>query len=131
MTEKKRTRPPPLAELAEQGPGFPIVGIGASTGGLEAFTELLGALPVDTGLAFVLVPHLAPRYASQMAEILSRATAMQVTEVGDGQRVEPDRVYVIPPNRNLILSQGTLRLLPREKGPGQYRPIDFFFRSLA
>ncbi|HEX3125964.1 MAG TPA: CheR family methyltransferase [Thermoanaerobaculia bacterium] len=107
------------------------MGIGASAGGLEAFTELLGALPVDTGLAFVLVPHLAPRYASQMAEILSRATAMQVTEVGDEQQVEPNRVYVIPPNRNLILSQGTLRLLPREKGPGQYRPIDFFFRSLA
>ena len=131
MTDKKRTRPPPLAELEEQGPGFPIVGIGASAGGLEAFTELLGALPIDTGLAFVLVPHLAPRYASQMAGILSRATAMQVTEVGDKQRVEPNRVYVIPPNRNLSLSQGTLRLLPREKGPGQYKPIDFFFHSLA
>jgi two-component system CheB/CheR fusion protein len=107
------------------------VGIGASAGGLEAFIEMLGALPVDTGMAFVLVPHLAPRYASHMAEILSRATAMQVTEAGDEERVEPNRVYVIPPNHNMIFSQGVLRLLPREKGPGQHRPIDFFFRSLA
>jgi two-component system CheB/CheR fusion protein len=131
MADRKRTRPSPEAERAEQGPGFPIVGIGASAGGLEAFTEMLGALPVDTGMAFVLVPHLAPRYASQMAEILSRATAMQVSEAGDEQRVEPNRVYVIPPDHNLLLSQGALRLLPREKAPGQYRPIDFFFRSLA
>jgi two-component system CheB/CheR fusion protein len=133
MGDKRRTRPPPrgTAENPEQAPGFPIVGIGASAGGLEAFTEMLGALPVDTGMAFVLVPHLAPRHASQMAEILSRATAMQVTEAGDEEKVEPNRVYVIPPNHNMILSQGALRLLPREKGPGLYRPIDCFFRSLA
>jgi two-component system CheB/CheR fusion protein len=112
-------------------PPFSIVGIGASAGGLEAFTQMLGALPVDTGMAFVLVPHLAPNYASQMAEILGRATALRVTEAGDGLRVEPNRVYVIPPDRNMILAKGVLQLLPREKTPNQYRPIDFFFRSLA
>ncbi len=112
-------------------PPFSIVGIGASAGGLEAFTQMLGALPVDTGMAFVLVPHLAPNYASQMAEILGRATAMQVTEAGGEPRVQPNRVYVIPPDRNMIISQGVLQLLPREKTPNQYRPIDFFFRSLA
>ena len=110
---------------------FPIVGVGASAGGLEAFTQMLGALPVDTGMAFVLVQHLAPKHASLLAEILSRTTAMPVTEVQNEPRVKPNRVYVIPPDRNMVISRGVLKLLPREEARGQYRPIDFFFRSLA
>jgi two-component system, chemotaxis family, CheB/CheR fusion protein len=112
-------------------PPFPIVGVGASAGGLEAFTQMLSALPVDTGMAFVLVQHLAPTHSSLLADILSRTTAMPVTEVADGLRVQPNRVYVIPPDRNMILSRGILRLLPREEAHGQYRPIDFFLRTLA
>jgi two-component system, chemotaxis family, CheB/CheR fusion protein len=112
-------------------PSFPIVGVGASAGGLEAFTQMLGALPVDTGMAFVLVQHLAPTRASLLAEILSRATAMPVTEVHDEPRVEPNRVYVIPPDRDMVISQGVLQLLPRKEARGQHRPIDFFLRSLA
>src|SRR5512134_3694342 len=104
----------------------PIVGIGASAGGLEAFTQMLGALPVDTGMAFVLVQHLAPKHASLLAEILSRTTAMPVTEVRDEPRVKPNRVYVIPPDRNMVISKGVLKLLPREEARGRYRPIDFF-----
>ena len=80
---------------------FPIVGIGASAGGLEAFTSLLKHLPNDTGMAFVLVQHLDPTHASALTEILSRATAMPVTEVRDGMRIEPNHVYVIPPNTNM------------------------------
>jgi two-component system, chemotaxis family, CheB/CheR fusion protein len=110
---------------------FPIVGVGASAGGLEAFTQMLGALPVDTGMAFVLVQHLAPKHASLLAEILSRTTAMPVTEVQAEPRVKPNRVYVIPPDRNMIISRGLLQLLPREEARGRYRPIDFFLRSLA
>src|SRR5512132_2465544 len=82
---------------------FPIVGVGASAGGLEAFTRLLQALPVDTGMAFVLVQHLAPSRESALAEILSRATSMPVTEVTHEPALESNRVYVIPPGRNMVI----------------------------
>ncbi|HSK76429.1 MAG TPA: chemotaxis protein CheB [Thermoanaerobaculia bacterium] len=119
------------AGVLTEGSPFSVVGIGASAGGLEAFTQMLNALPVDTGMAFVLVQHLAPTHASMLSEILSRSTAMPVTEVHDEPRVEPNRVYVIPPDRNMTISGGVLQLLPREEAPGQHRPIDVFFRSLA
>ncbi len=119
----------PVAEQAGRPPS--IVGIGASAGGLEAFTQMLSALPVDTGMAFVLVQHLAPKHASLLSEILSRTTAMPVMEVHDEPQVKPNCVYVIPPDRNMIVSRGILQLLPREEARGQHRPIDFFFRSLA
>ncbi len=108
-----------------------VVGVGASAGGLEAFSQLLGAMPVDTGMAFVLIPHLSAAYPSQMAEILARTTAMPVAEAVDQSPVEPDRVYVIPPDCSLKISQGALQLLPRQHAQGQHRPIDVFFRSLA
>ncbi len=135
---KTAPAPPAVAEAPAKkagaqaaSPPFPIVGVGASAGGLEAFSQMLGALPVDTGMAFVLVQHLAPKHASLLAEILSRTTAMPVTEVQAEPRVKPNRVYVIPPDRNMIISRGVLKLLPREEARGRYRPIDFFFRSLA
>src|SRR5215210_3150205 len=131
VSKRKPTGSPPETETPSPPLTPPIVGIGASAGGLEAFTQMLGALPVDTGMAFVLVQHLAPTHASLLSDILSRTTSMPVMEVHDEPRVEPNRVYVIPPNRNMILSKGVLQLLPREKGRGQHRPIDFFFRSLA
>ena len=112
-------------------PRFPIVGIGASAGGLEAFTQLLRALPADTGVAIVLVQHLAPARASLLAEIISRATSMPVMEVHDEPTVKPNHVYVIPPNRDMIVSQGVLKLLLRQAARGMHRPVDFFFRSLA
>jgi two-component system CheB/CheR fusion protein len=116
---------------AEADLSFPIVGVGASAGGLEAFTQMLGALPVDTGMAFVLVQHLAPTHASRLAEILSRATELPVAEIEDGVRVEPDHVYVIPPDCDLLIAQGRLELIPRESPRGQHHPIDSFLRSLA
>lgn len=109
---------------------FPIVGVGASAGGLEAFTLLLKALPPDTGMAFVLVQHLAPTHPSALAEILQRATKMPVTEVLDKSIIEPNHVYVIPPDRSMVTVVGTLQLLPRESY-GIHRPVDQFFRSLA
>jgi two-component system CheB/CheR fusion protein len=133
VPRRPKTAPAPVDEAGTQAPGspFPIVGVGASAGGLEAFTQMLGALPVDTGMAFVLVQHLAPKHASLLAEILARTTAMPVTEVQNEPRVKPNRVYVIPPDRNMVISRGVLNLLPREEARGRYRPIDFFFRSLA
>src|SRR5262249_16997516 len=110
---------------------FPVVGIGASAGGLEAFRQLLEHLPIDTGMAFVLVQHLDPKRVSILAELLSKATDMPVKEVMDGMRVEPNHVYVIPRNTNMAIENGALRLSPRESPRGQHRPIDHFLRSLA
>ena len=110
---------------------FPIVGIGASAGGLEAFTELLRHLPGKSGMGFVLVQHLAPRHESVLTELLSRSTNIPVTEVKDGMAVERDHVYVIPPNTNMAVLNGVLHLMPRPEGPGQHLPIDYFLRSLA
>jgi two-component system CheB/CheR fusion protein len=110
---------------------FPVVGIGASAGGLEAFTEFLRALPSDTGMAFVLVSHLSPSHPSHLAEILSRVSSLPVTEVGDEAAVEANRVYVIPPDRNMVISEGRLKLLPRGEIRGAHHPIDQFLQSLA
>ncbi len=110
---------------------FPIVGIAASAGGLEAFTQLLSHLPTDTGMAFVLIQHLSPDHKSLLTEILDRATSLPVREVKDGTAVGPNQVYVIPPNTKMILSKGLLQLSPREKVFGKYMPGDAFFTSLA
>src|SRR5437773_6352985 len=82
-------------------PSFPVVGIGASAGGLEAFTHLLEHLPLDTGMAFVLVQHLDPDHESALAQILARVTSMPVREVANELRIEPNHVYIIPPNTDM------------------------------
>jgi len=110
---------------------FPIVGVGASAGGLEAFTELLSYLPTDTGMGFVFIQHLSPNQKSLLTEILSRKTPMSVVEVQDGMVVEPNHVYVIPPNAMMTISQGVLKLSPRQKTRGQAMTVDTFFISLA
>ncbi|MBC8121409.1 MAG: PAS domain-containing protein [Gemmatimonadaceae bacterium] len=110
---------------------FSVVGIGASAGGLEAFTQLLTHLPDNTGMAFVLVQHLDPSHRSLLAELLSRTTRMPVVEVEDGMVLEVNRVYVIPPNSRMTLSRGALQLAPREKIQGLHLPIDAFFCSIA
>jgi PAS domain S-box-containing protein len=107
------------------------VGIGASAGGLKAFSGLLANLPVSTGMAFVFVQHLDPTHGSALGEILSRTTKMAVTEIVDGDVVEPNHVYVIPANADLVISKGLLRLFARTVARGQHRPIDTFLRSLA
>ena len=108
-----------------------IVGLGASAGGLEAYTQLLHHLPADTGMAFVLVQHLDPAHESELTRILARATPMPTCEVTDNLRVEPNHVYVIPPNVNMSIVGGELKLVPRPAGRAPHRSIDFFFESLA
>src|SRR3990172_7955713 len=115
----------------ESGKPFPIVGIGASAGGLGAFTKLFEHLPSDTGMAYVLVQHLAPTHESLLGELISRVTAMPVSEVKDGMQIEPNHVYVIPPDTVMRVSHGVLKLTPRDQTHGLYLPIDYFFRSLA
>lgn len=110
---------------------FPIVGVGASAGGLEAFERLFRLVPKDPGMGFALVQHLDPTHASHLTEILSRATRMPVTQVTDGMRVLRNHVYIIPPNTYMGLTDGALKLVPRQPIQGQFMPVDFFFRSLA
>lgn len=121
----------PITESHAKPSGFPVVGIGASAGGLEAFLDLFSALPPDTGMAFILVQHLEPHHASQMSAILSRSTKMPVVEASDGLRIQPNRVYVIPPNAAMTIKDRTLRLSPRTESNHPHHPIDIFFRSLA
>ncbi len=108
-----------------------VVGIGASAGGLEAFSELLRHLPRDTGMSFVFVQHLEPKQTSRLTEILSRITEMPVEVAADGVRMQRDRLYVMPPGLDLTLSDGILKLEPRTDTGGRHLPIDHFFRSLA
>src|SRR3989441_5320232 len=110
---------------------FPIVGIGASAGGLEAFTQLLKHLPADTGMGFVLVQHLDPDHDSALVQILARVTSMPVREVANELRIAPNHVYIIPPNTDMATAQGVLRLQRRQAGRAPHHSIDFFFESLA
>jgi two-component system, chemotaxis family, CheB/CheR fusion protein len=136
---KHRRRPPETPTTTDRaaaerdgsdGP-FPIVGVGASAGGLEAFTELLGALPIDTGMGFVLVQHLDPDHESALTQILARATSLPVHEITNDEPVRANHVYIIPPDTNLTIAKGVLRLQPRQRTRVLHRPIDSFFESLA
>src|SRR5512140_2391568 len=110
---------------------FPIVGIGASAGGLEALEQFLTHVPAGSGMAFVIVQHLDPMHKGIMPELLQRTTGMKVTQVKDRTRVQPDCVYVIPPNKDMSILHGVLHLLEPAAPRGMRLPIDFFFRSLA
>src|SRR4029450_10382252 len=134
--KKRSTSSRPMSARQAQEPGdapnhFPVVGIGASAGGLEAFTELLKNLPLDTGMGCGRGQHLDPQHESALADLLSRATSMPVREVTNNLRVEANPVYVIPPNPNLGITHGVLKLQPREQSRTPTRSIDAFFESLA
>ena len=112
---------------------FPIVGIGASAGGLAAFEAFFSAMPDGSGcgMAFVIVQHLAPDHKSILTELISRYTRMQVLEVANGMAVKPNCTYIIPPNHDMAFLNGALQLLDPTAPRGHRAPIDFFFRSLA
>ena len=121
----------PAGEALDDGGSLPnVVGVGASAGGLEAFTELLEHLPNDTGMAFVLIQHLDPKHESHLTELLSKASEMPVSEVKDETRIEANHVYVIPSRCNLGISDGVLQTPPRPDS-GRNMPIDAFFSALA
>ena len=121
--------PLPAADESSS-PALTIVGIGASAGGLEAFEIFFRHLPPDTGMAFVLVPHLDPGHESILGEILQHSTAMPVREAEDQLSVVANTVYVIPPNREMTLRDGKLQLSLPELPRGRRMPIDSFLRSL-
>jgi two-component system CheB/CheR fusion protein len=110
---------------------FPIVGIGASAGGLEALEQFLGHMPPACGLAFVVVQHLHPTHKGMMVELLQRVTSLPVVQIEDRMKVEPGHVYVIPPDRDLSMLRDVLHLLEPAAPRGLRLPIDYFFRSLA
>ena len=110
---------------------FPIVGIGASAGGLEALEHFLSHVPKNSGMAFVIVQHLDPTRKGIMPELLQRNTGMKVSQVKDRTTVQPNCVYVIPPNKDMSILHGILHLLEPVSPRGLRLPIDFFLRSLA
>ena len=129
----KKSAHPVLQETPAPQPSvsFPIVGIGASAGGLEALEQFLGRVPEGSGMAFVIVSHLDPTRKGLMAELLQRSTGMKVIQVKDRTRVRPDCVYVIPPNKDMSILHGVLHLFEPAASRGLRLPIDFFLRSLA
>ncbi len=125
------TAAPPEPTFPQRDDQFPIVGIGASAGGLEAFEQFLKGVPEGSGMAFVIVQHLDPTQPGMLPELLQRATSMPVLQVTDGMPVQPDSVYVIPPGHDLSLLHRVLHLLEPLAPRGLRLPIDLFFRSLA
>ncbi|MEG4023391.1 chemotaxis protein CheB [Microcoleus sp. S13C4] len=139
MTNKKNyQKSQPKADIKAEGKQqnnqnelFPVVGIGASAGGLEAFNQLLRHLPIDTGMAFVIIQHMLPTQDSVLSEILGRSTQMPVDEVASGMQIAPNQVYVIPPNVSMTIDQGVLKLTPRGSTHGVFMSVDTFLVSLA
>jgi two-component system, chemotaxis family, CheB/CheR fusion protein len=123
----KDTSKPPQADR----PGLAVVGIGASAGGIQALQGLFKALPDTTGAAFVVILHLDPEHQSSLAQILAACTAMPVVQVEKAEKLDPNRVYVIPPNRRLQLTNGEVTTAEFDEPRGHRVPIDLFFRSLA
>ncbi|MFZ4572506.1 MAG: chemotaxis protein CheB, partial [Bacteroidales bacterium] len=112
-------------------PEFPIVGIGASAGGLEALEQFFGNMPRETGMAFVVIQHLDPNHVGIMPELLQRITPMKVFQASDRLKVKANSVYVIPPNKSMSLLNGALHLFDPVESRGLRLPVDYFFRSLA
>ena len=112
---------------------FPVVGIGASAGGLDAFKKLLKAIPENSGMAYVLVQHLDPNHESLLAELLQKVTSIPVLEITDDIKVEPDHIYIIPSNKMMVANDGVLQLSHalRQNKNERNLPIDLFFTSLA
>jgi chemotaxis methyl-accepting protein methylase len=118
-------------ESKQSAQTFPIIGVGASAGGLKAFEQFLGAVPENSGCAFVMIQHLDPTHIGHMPELLQRATPMKVAQVEDGMKIQPNRVYVIPPNHELSVLHGVFYLLEPIAPRGLRLPIDYFFSALA
>lgn len=120
------------AELAEESPSnnFPIVAIGASSGGLEAVKELLTYLPATTGMAYIFIQHLSPNHKSILTQLLAQSTKMQVQEIEQMELMKPNNVYVIPNNKGIEVTNGHIKLTPRVKN-GNQLTIDVLFTSLA
>jgi len=130
-SKKNNRSSPKVSRSAKEGDSFPIVGIGASAGGFESISNLLKNLQADTGLAFVIIQHLGPASHSALANLLDKTTPMPVLEIRDRIPIEPNHVYVLTPNYDVILDDRMLRLVRRPVAERLHMPIDHFFQSLA
>jgi len=130
-TPRRQKKTPPHATRARIIPRFPIAGIGASAGGLEAFTQLLKHLPADTGIGLVFIQHLDPDHTSALTQLLARVTSMPVYEARNNALVAPNCVYVIPPNMEMQIANGVLKLAARAQSQRPHHAIDLFLESLA
>lgn len=135
---KKRSKNPPKTRPADSEPimppladGFLVVGIGASAGGVQALKEFFENVPESSGIAYVVILHLSPDHDSRLAEVLQSATNMPVRQVMDRVRVEPDHVYVVPPNQHLVMTDSFLGVLQNVIAEERRAPVDIFFRTLA
>ena len=129
---KDTSSPVPKEQLIKSANTFPVVGIGASAGGLDAFKKLLKAIPEDSGMAFVLVQHLDPKHQSQLPELLQKVTSIPVLEITDDIKVQPDHIYILPSNKMMVANDGVLLLTPRSTNKNERNlPVDLFFTSLA
>ena len=156
MAEKKKTKPTtekkadtikatptnkvskPAKKVKKKAPvkpkeaaGFPIVGLGASAGGLEALEIFFTHMPPDKNIAFVIIQHLSPKHKSIMGTLLSKCTQMEVLDMADGMKIEPNRVYLNPPDKNVVIINGTLQLMEPVRTGGINLPIDCFFKSMS
>ncbi|MBN1926129.1 MAG: PAS domain-containing protein [Prolixibacteraceae bacterium] len=132
--KSKKTKPADVSKEKKTGPEarkFPIVGIGASAGGLEALEQLLGNVPENSGMAYVVIQHLDPTQKGMLPELLQRVSRNKVFQVEDRMKVRPNCIYVIPPNKNMSILKGVLYLFEPVEARGMRLPIDFFLRSLA
>lgn len=128
----KKGKPEPSQPLQKSANHFPVVGIGASAGGLDAFKKLIKAIPGNSGMAFVLVQHLDPTHESLLPELLQKVTNIPVLEISDDIKVQPDHIYIIPSNKMMVANDGVLQLSPRDTNKNERNlPIDLFFASLA
>ena len=136
-TSKKKAKKPvkkvkkKATAVRKKADSFPIVGIGASAGGLEALEAFFSHMPHDSNIAFVVIQHLSPRHKSIMGSLLAKCTEMDVLEMQDGMKIEPNRVYLNPPDKNVVIINGALQLMTPVKTGSINLPIDCFFRSMA
>ncbi len=137
-TKKKPVKKKPLKKVAltkvrkaKTPRSFPIIGIGGSAGSFKAIEKFFTHVPADTGMAFILILHLDPKHQGQISSVIQNYTALEVKEATDGMLVEPDNIYVIPPNKDMGIHNRKLLLMPPAKVKGSRLPIDYFFQSLA
>jgi two-component system CheB/CheR fusion protein len=120
-----------MPEIARSSDDFLVVGLGGSAGAIASFREFFRNVPADSGMAYVVILHLSPEHESHLAEVLQASAAIPVTQVRDPVKVEPDHVYVIPPNKSLALRDGTLSASSLTGFEERRAPVDIFFRTLA
>ena len=131
VSGREREAIPLDGAAVNKGPNFTIVGVGASAGGLEAFSDVLRHLASDNDIAIVFVQHLSPHHQSALVPLLADTTSLPVVEIQDGMEIRQGHIYIIPPNVRMEVIDGRLRLEPRPVDRTKYLPVDYFFRSLA